>query len=349
VSLLSGCSEDQIKKILDTCPTDPGVSAGINWVPDIGHPVFWGAQELTTADGAPRTMMIYYPSIEGTTEAPAILQLCIFRWPVVVFLHGQPPSSQTGSYHRMWSHLGSVWARSGYVVVVPANNPVTPGNDYGPAVAAAMADVNWVRTGWANASWVDNRPEATVVAGHSYGALLAAKVAAAHPEIGALVSLSGPFDDLHPGLPTLQAVRAPSFFMWADGGDDPTQDAENLDKNTDWNRLTQPKYAAVYTGEHFDYLLPADNTWRFKGPCSLVGSAAADLAALFISANVPVANSRTKVSVDLKSPNEQQTQKQKTFLGGHLSGIKQFQTKPGCSLNLRWKVGSASGSRHVGQ
>jgi pimeloyl-ACP methyl ester carboxylesterase len=350
LSLLSGCNEDQIKKILDTCPSDPAVSAGINWVPDVGHPVFWGAQNITTANGAPRSMMIYYPSIEGTTEAPPMLQLCIFRWPVVLFLHGQPPSTSTESYYQRWSHLGSVLARCGYVVVIPDYEPVTPGNDYGPAITAAMADVNWVRTGWADAKWVDPRPDATAVAGHSYGAILAAKAAAAHPEIGALVSLSGGYHEFHPALPVLQAVHAPSLFTWAVDGTQLTLLAEeNLDMPDPlWDQLTQPKYAAVYKGEHFDYLATADADGAARGPCSLIGPVAADLAALFISANVPVANSRTRVSVDLKPPQEEQSQKQQSFLGGHLSGLKQFQTKSGCTLNLRWKVGGATGSRHLG-
>jgi len=45
--VLSGCA---LKK---TCPEDPADSAGVDWTPGILHPMFWGFQELGTANGAP--------------------------------------------------------------------------------------------------------------------------------------------------------------------------------------------------------------------------------------------------------------------------------------------------------
>jgi hypothetical protein len=92
LALLPGCSEDDIKKILDTCPTDPAATGGIDWTPDLGHPLFWGVQDLGTAQGAPRDMLIYYPSLEGSPTNAPIHQRCLTRWPVVLFLHGQPPT-----------------------------------------------------------------------------------------------------------------------------------------------------------------------------------------------------------------------------------------------------------------
>ncbi len=206
LTLLSGCG-DLIEHIVDTCPTDTAGPGGIDWVPDVAHPVFWGFQDLTTADGAPRTMRIYYPSHAGTPQGAPILQMCLFRWPVVLFLHGQPPAGVSGTgYHRRWLRIPYVLARSGYVVVVPSYTAQPPSDDPEP-ITAAVNDIAFVRTAWTNSKWVDRLPEQTAVSGHSYGALLAARVAGAHREFGAYAGLSGPF----PGegvVDLLQQIRA---------------------------------------------------------------------------------------------------------------------------------------------
>jgi pimeloyl-ACP methyl ester carboxylesterase len=346
LALLPGCSEDDIKKILDTCPTDPAATGGIDWTPDIGHPLFWGFQDLGTAQGAPRDMLIYYPSLEGSPQNAPIHQRCLTRWPVVLFLHGQPPSGvPTAGYHRKWSLLPSVLARCGYVVVVPNHGANLP--DSG-SVAAALADLNYVRTSWSNANWVEKRAEMTVVAGHSFGALLAATIANAHPEFGALLSLSGGFHNLTDFPTVLRGVKAPSFFMWAKG-EDIILPFEDLDGGKVWDSLPQNKYAAVFQGEHFDYL-PASllQPGDFRGPCDLVGGVAADLAALFISEFVPVPLGTTHIGVDLRSPQVQLTQKQQFYAGAHLQSIAGFATHQGCKLDLRWVVDGATGIRKIG-
>jgi len=85
--------------------------------------------------------------------------MCIVRRPVVLFLHGQPPPGVSRSgYHRKWWVLPHVLARSDYVVMVPNHDDLLPFSDYEPAVAAAMRDVDWVRTPWAEAEWVNKQP-----------------------------------------------------------------------------------------------------------------------------------------------------------------------------------------------
>src|SRR5690349_1137201 len=76
-----------------TIPEPPGPdcdqpsASGVDWIPDVAHPVAWGEEHLTTADGAPRIMSIYYPSPRFIPPRP-MLRSCIGRWPVVLLLHG---------------------------------------------------------------------------------------------------------------------------------------------------------------------------------------------------------------------------------------------------------------------
>lgn len=350
LTLLTGC-EDLIEGAVNSCPSDPAESGGVTWIPDIGHPLFWGFQELSAANGAPRDMRVYYPTVAGSPEGAPIVRLCITRYPVVLFLHGQPPNGiPLSGYHRRWFLLPAVLARSGYVVVVPNHAAQIPNNDFGAAVNAAMQDINFVRTGWSESKWVDKRATSTAVVGHSFGALLAARVAAANPDIGAFVSLSGGFLELSNPLPALQAVTAPSFFMWAKG-DSIGLAFEDLDASAKlWDKLAQNKYAAIFQGEHFDYLPAGDTAGALRGPCSLVGGAAADLAALFISSvpNLKVSVSRTDIPVDLQPPQVQLTREQEFFAGAHLQGIGQFQSSQGCRIDMRWKVNGTTGSRRIG-
>lgn len=344
---LSGCAE-LIRAIAATCPADPAESGGVDWTPDVLHPVFYGFRDLGPADGAPGTLRVWYPTYEGFTDGPPILKLCLVRWPVVLFLHGQPPGPCPDSnYYRRWSLLPAVLARSGYVVVVPSHPADFPDTAGSPAVSDALNVIDWVRGGWEHARWVDARAEATAVAGHSYGALLAARVAQARPAISAYVGLSGPWSEFSNPVPVLQAIGAPAFFMWADG--DPIRGAlESLDGGGLWNQVPTPKHAAVFPGEHFDYLRPWEGCNITRGGCTLIEAVAAELAALFITRHVPVNLSQAQIPVTLDPPSVMLTLKQQFFAGGHLGGLSQIETRDGCRVNLRWVDGAASGSRQLG-
>lgn len=342
---LSGCAE-LLRVLAEACPADPAESGGVDWTPDVLHPLFYGFRDLGSADGAPGTLRVWYPSYEGFTDGPPILKLCLVRWPVVLFLHGQPPCPDV-NYYRRWSMLPAVLARSGYVVVVPSHTADFPDTAGSPAVANALSFIDWVRSGWEHAKWVDARAEATAVAGHSYGALLAARVAQARPAISAYVGLSGPWLEFSNPVPVLQAIGAPSFFMWADG-DDPIRGAlESLDGGL-WNQISTPKHAAVFPGEHFDYLRPWAGCNFTRGSCTLIEAVAAELVALFIARHVPVSLSQSQIPVTLDPPGVTLTQKQQFFAGGHLNGLRQIETRQGCRVNLRWVDGAASGSRQLG-
>ena len=333
VASLQGCAA--LFESITGCPADPAESGPVTWIPDVAHPVFWGVHDLSTADGAPRDMMIYYPAYKF--RAPPILKLCFARWPVVLFLHGQVVGAPITGFHRRWWRLPSTLARCGYVVVVPNHNP---GIQAPPAaVQAAMRDLDWVRNEWSESNWVDKRPTSITVAGHSNGSLVAAAVAAAHPELGALVSWGGHHPNPPDNFELLRTVTVPSFYMWTKRNT--LEDLDGL-----WEALASPtKYAAMYEGEHFDYLDELDISGVPRGPCPHMPGVAADLAALFISSNVA---SLTRIPVDLTIPKVQLTAEQEIYAGGNLMSFDQVNNHPGCRIDLRWNVNGVSGSRRLG-
>jgi pimeloyl-ACP methyl ester carboxylesterase len=243
--------------------------------------------------------------------------------------------------------IPAVLAKSGYVVVVPRHDALLPNDAGSPAIANALSFIDWVRNGWEHRQWVDKRAEATAVTGHSYGALLAARVAQARPAISAYVGLSGPWHDLRDRISVVQSIGAPSFFTWATG-DALRAVFENMDELGLWNQISTPKHAAVFPGEHFDYLRPWTGCNFARGDCTLIESVIAELTALFISRHVPLNMSNAHIPLTLDPPNVILTQKQEFFLGGQFSGLKQIKTQSGCSVALRWVDGSQAESRKLG-
>ena len=340
IASCDGC-DDFWQALGDTCPEDPAESGGVDWTPDLMHPVFWGFQELTSDDGAPTRLRIFYPTYEGFTDGPPILKLCLVRWPLVLLLHGQQPQGcNIPDYFRQFSHIAAVLARSGYVVIVPDWSAFLPSEEGVPPEFDGLAD--WVRTEWEHAEWVDKRPEALAVAGHSYGGLMAGRFAEAHPEVSAYISLSAPWNELGGGV--IQNLNAPAFFMWGNG-----LFFEDLDVfSPNWSTVPGIKYAGVFEGEHFDFIPDQPSCGEPRGPCTLIGAAAADLAALFLARHNPVALSNTQVPVDLVPPSAPLTPEQQFFAGGRLSGITQMETRAGCRIALRWEDGAATGARDIG-
>ncbi|MEV0460377.1 alpha/beta hydrolase [Catellatospora methionotrophica] len=350
LALLPGCKE-AIEAAADSCPEDPAESGGVTWNPDIGRPMFWGVHDLTSAvHGTPRDLRVYYPTYGGATAGAPMLKLCLTRWPVVLLLHGQPPKGVSLTrYHVRWERFAAVLARCGYAVVVPSHPAQLSQGGDDPAITATAADLAWVRTQWEHRRWIDDRAVSTAVIGHSYGGLLGARVMAANPDFAAFVSLGAPYAELNDRATMLTGIGAPTFFAWAVGGSGGGQIFEDLDGTMKiWDGLPQPRYAAVYQGEHFDYLRPQDVGTDLRGPCPQLGGAMADLVALFLSTHLPVPLGRTRVGADLMPPQVDLTPQQEFFAGAHLQGVAQFATAPGCRLDLRWKLDAVTGSRRLG-
>jgi hypothetical protein len=363
-----------------SCPSNP--DAGIvDWTPDVLHPVSYGVREYAQGEnGAPLRMRIYYPSHQPFTEGGAavrpLLKLCSVRWPLVLFLHGLPPCglAQDPTSYSRWTLLPSVLAKSGYVVAVPAHAPPDPRDPSFPdasdaASARAISVIDWVRgiradtldpgrararavgplqaPRWENADWVE--PRSTAIAGHSFGALLAARVAQERAGISSFVSLSGGFGFFADPLPLLQSIQARKFFMWADttplGEGDLTR--ENLDLSGAWSGIPQSKHAAFFLGQHFDYirLRSASECTARRGPCPIIGDVAADLVALFIARHTPVGGRSPGIPLSLIPPNVTRTPTQQFFAGGHLSSLVRFDSESQCRMTVRWETPEGSGAR----
>jgi hypothetical protein len=178
--------------------------------------------------------------------------------------------------------------------------------------------------------------------------LLAARVAQARPGISSYVGLSGPFTELNDALDVLGGIRCPRFFLW--GG---AENKENLDSGGLWSAVRQPKHAAVFSGEHFDYLPPTPGCSEPRGPCDLIESVAADLTALFLARNTPVRGSAATIPVSLSPPAVTRTPNQQSFAGNDLSGLREFAlalrlpSRRGCRMMLRWETPQGSGRRSL--
>jgi pimeloyl-ACP methyl ester carboxylesterase len=345
LSALSGCA-DIIQVLGGTCPEDPAESGGIDWTPDVLHPVHAGSRNLDVADGAPGPLTIFYPTYVSQPDASfPILKLCLVRYPVVLFLHGQPPRGCTvEDYYRRWVVLPLVLARSGYVVVVPKHATALPQDPASPDIAYVLSVLDWVRNGWEHRRWVDPQADATAIAGHSYGALLAARVQALRPTISAYVGLSGPWTEVPDTTSLLGSIRPPSFFMWATD----TSPPENLFPGPLWEAVNFGRTFAAFKGQHFDYLTTWPGCSFARGNCSIMDLVAAELVALFISRHVPVNLSHAPIPPSLVPPAVTLTATQKQFAGGHLIFIGQAASREGCSIDLTWNDPLNTGSRHIG-
>lgn len=325
---LSGCASF-FDAFAGTCPTETERSTTVTWAPDIYHPVLAASRDYGPADGAPMPVRIFYPTDDTSffpnSEPKRMLKQCVVRWPIVLFLHGQPPQaggqcSPEGLYRR-WTTLPQVLARSGYVVAVPDYRPQLPAEtapDPGllrlldwlreppapvssspsTALAAARVAGGLRPRGWEHSKWVD--ADATAVAGHSWGALQAARIAVARPAISSFVSLGGGFNEILDPTSLLSAIPATKFFAWGEAA--PTD--ENLDTGagTLWNAVQPTKYAAVHKGGHYDYLQPWSGCDFGPVGCPELEAVMADLVAQFIARYTPVKYSRAKVPLDLKPP-----------------------------------------------
>jgi alpha/beta superfamily hydrolase len=357
--------------VYEVDPSD--CESDINWTPDVLHPISWGVQYFEQEYGAPRDLAIYYPSchvkapdrrtgevdlnaIASGSNPPPIhptpmLKMSTYKYPVVVLLHGDMPyygngvsSPSHGATHRMWWRLASTLASSGFVVVVPRYEATLTGHYGKPKkenVKMTSEIINWVRTKWRESPWVNQSPKMTAVIGHSNGAILGAKVSVDHSDFGAFVSLGAQYSSPQSSK-TLDSIKIPSLFMWSN-----SIDSENLDRDGVWNGISQPKYKAVYTGSHFDYLEPADTGTLPRGSCSHMPSFSADLITLFVSKYLQY-SSLFPVPTDLSKPVVTLTNDQSFYANGYLQSFSEINSHIGCSIDLQWVVNGLSNSKRFG-
>lgn len=316
--VLTGCDDD--------C-TSP-----ISWLPTVLAPVFYGYQEFDTSDGAPARLRVFYPSLEGVTlDAPMLT--CTGRYPLVLFLHGQ---CDEPDHFQRWNLLPAVLARCGFVVAVPElgwGGGQYPWAEPSAQYTVATGTLDWVRTSWAGSAWLSGS-STLGLAGHSFGALLAGRLAQDLP-CSAYVSVGGGWAEWPATPPApIYSLGVPSLFLYG------TEDEFAALPPANWASVPTPTHRGIFQGgQHWDHLDPsAPQCGDTNGPCDLVESLTADLTALFFSKYMRVAN----VADSLEPPEYTLTGDQQFYAGAHLTSFDQL-PRAGCGATLEWST-SVSGS-----
>jgi pimeloyl-ACP methyl ester carboxylesterase len=183
----------------------------VDWKSSVLYPVFARSQHFDQNDGAPGPLSVFYPSPDPFSDRSDTSMLDCGQYPLVIFLHGHRQGDP--DIYKRWTRLPAALARSGYVVVVPR----LPGNSGGQSPWAsddldhAKAVLAWMQNEWKHHDHLMRSPGPAIV-GHSYGALLGARLA---PQIGAsaYVSLSGGWKEFDANeWKTLDDLNVPSLF-----------------------------------------------------------------------------------------------------------------------------------------
>jgi pimeloyl-ACP methyl ester carboxylesterase len=343
-----------LEHIKDLPVLEPGIRlpAGspcrISWQPSILAPVFYGIRDLDVAtDGAPGRMRLYFPSLDGSPDSAPLLEGC-GRYPLVLFLHGE--CQFDADHFLLWDLLPAQLARSGYVVAVPdLTHNGYPWADSPPDLALAEQILIWLRSSWEHAGVL--LPWGTAVVGHSWGALLGARLAVASPWPGfavtAYASLSGGWSEWPDTPPRpLANIGVPSLFSWGTGFSDVFAAGW-------WQQPSGAKHKLEFEeGEHWDYLR-GNNSSRCAtqhGPCSLVPSLAADFVTSFLSHYLPPEKwwlLPNTIPHSLIPPPLNLTPEQEFFAGGHLFGFSEIANRAGCSVTHTWEVPVSMGEGSV--
>jgi hypothetical protein len=317
----------------------------ISWQPSVLAPVFYGIRDYSTADGAPGPCRVFFPSLDGAVWSAPILEGC-GRYPLVLFAHGQCGEPE---HYKKWDLLPAQLARSGYIVAVPelvhTAGGTEPWTDPNPDLQRLLDVATWMRSGsgWQYHSVLMPAPSTGVV-GHSYGALLAARVAAGG-SISAYASLSGVWHEWQPPLPEpIRTLAIPKLFTWGSGSISDVEADLGPAAGSAWSAIAEPKHRAVFTqAEHWDYLRAGRTTCDGgRGPCSLVAALAGDILCTFFGRYLPPEDWATLSPVipdSLLPPTLSLTPEQESFAGGHLTGFSRiadpaFATV--CGVTLGW-------------
>ena len=315
-------------------------TCSIAWQPSVVAPVFYGARDYSSADGAPTNCRVFFPSLDGAVFDAPILEGC-GRYPLILFAHGNCAESE---HFKKWFLMPAQLARSGTVVVVPYL-PATAGGAYPWETANSDLPLLQNVASWARQTWVHKSlllpPPATGIVGHSYGALLAARFAA-DGNVTAYASLSGGWAEWpsSPPLP-LERLTMPKLFMWGTG----FTDVFAALSEARWGSLATPKHAAMLQdAEHWDYLRAGSSSCESgRGPCDLTPVLAGDILTTFFGKYLPPEDwSQLGVEIpdSLLPPPLSLTRDQQFFAGNHLMSMGLIGSRPGCSITLRWEVSS---------
>ena len=325
-------------------PMPPPAGCEIAWQPSTVAPVFYGVRDYGPKDDAPADCRVFFPSLDGAVFDAPILAGC-GRYPLIIFAHGNC-SEPAADHYQKWFELPAQLARSGYVTAVPALR-LTAGGQYpwdNDAELQLLKDtIEWMRTGWVHADVLLPAP-ATGAIGHSYGALLAVRLAAETP-ISAYASLSGPWSEW-PEIPPnpIRSLDGPKLLTWGSGFGDTLSQFD-----AGWAALSNPKHKVVLADAgHWDYL-PAGRTSceGQRGECAPVWAIAADVASTFFGKYLPPEiwpDLDTRLPHSLLPPARNLTPDQQFFAGGHLASFDLISKRPECGVTLSWSRADSQGS-----
>jgi len=336
---------------LPECPTTafpPPPPPPISWQPSVLAPVFYGIRDYAPglAGGALSTACrVFFPSLDGAVDSAPLLEGCGL-YPLIVLVHGSCPSDT--EHYKKWFVLPVGLARSGYVVVVP-ELPGTaagdlPSSDPSPDLDLLTNVLTWMRTGWEHSSCLLPPPHTGII-GHSYGALLGARLAAGSA-VSAYASLSGVWHAWPSSSPRpIQTLTVPKLFAWGAG----VEDFEAPLTGTGWTSLSTPKHSVAFdNGDHWSYGLSSSKcSPTSAGLCGHVANRTMDIVEAFFGKYLapehwPQLLTTVPNHLIIHTPLVL-THEQEFFVGGHLMSMSN-DFGPGCRFKINWETGADSGS-----
>lgn len=195
--------------------------------------------------------------------------ICLGKYPLVVFLHGNCSEDASAQDHTRWFRLPQALARSGFIVAIP--DLAWGGGPYPWSSPSSIHDsvtevIDWLYSSWPEREWLGSE-SSLALAGYSYGALLAGRLSTEIPN-SAFVSIGGGWAEWPSSPPQpLPNLTVPSMFLY---GTNDTYAAQP----TLLAQAPNPSHRVIFdSGRHWDHL-DADQTTCgvTNGPCALVVS-----------------------------------------------------------------------------
>jgi pimeloyl-ACP methyl ester carboxylesterase len=324
--------DDAVLAPPDGCP--------IGWRPTVLTPVFWGRQVFEPDNCLPVRTHVYYPSIDGAVQNAPLLNLC-GRYPLILFLHGH--CQQELDHIFRWERTLAQLARSGFVVAAPLL-AIHNGPQQQEAFDQATRVLRWMRRHWTGRAVLLPPPE-TGICGHSFGAMMACRLAVAQP-VRAFAGLSATWHEwsqLGPLPIPLFNLAVPSLHMW---GTEPFPPDALADE--DFAKIPPPRHKVILEGApHFVYLQGQQGGCSpERNGCHLLGAVAGDLLAGFFARYLPPserAEAGASIPLSLVPPDIDLTFEQQFFAGAHLMGLKGLPFSDGCRVVSAFATAGTSG------
>lgn len=311
----------------------------VGWQPHSLSPIFYGHQDYGPEDGAPGHCRVFYPSVDGSPPGAPIQEECC-KYPLIILVHGHCDET---AHYKKWFLLPAQLARSGYVVAVPeipniSTHPSAPDH---PGVARIGEIREWILNEWEHH---DLANPATGLAGHSFGALLAARFAQNNNHIKAYASLSGVWEDWPSGARPVESLDMPMLFCRGDGVGDLFTRIDFM-----WDNLAVPRHQAVFTdAHHWDYLQAGSSICEHqtlgRGPCSKIPILSTELVTMFFTKYLRRSSSPdNRIPDSLIPPELTLTDEQKFFAGGgYLMSFDNLGND--CQVRDMWVTNEGSGT-----